>query len=100
MPLAAVETPLICEFVRERIRGSRTTLPLQQHASVASGFTEIEYVSRFRCSCWLLEGLVEAGTTGGHFPKPVYGEPQDCRHIRPISNRWLRTKFQRYALRN
>src|SRR5581483_1576080 len=47
LPLAAVETPLICEFVRERIRDFETRFWRQQHASVASGFTEIEYVRVF-----------------------------------------------------
>src|SRR5581483_1941348 len=47
LPLAAVETPLIYEIVRERIRGFRTTLPAQQHPSIASGVIEIEYVRIF-----------------------------------------------------
>ena len=55
LPLAAVETPLICEFVRERIRGFRTTLLLQQHASVASGFTEVEYVRVSDLVDWSME---------------------------------------------
>ena len=96
LPLAAVETPLICEFVRERIRGFRTTLPLQRHASVASGFTEIEYV---RVSDLVDENtcsdrafghhkvrriVVQAsdhkfGATDGHSPSPVSSEVRICR---------------------
>jgi hypothetical protein len=69
LPLAAVETPLICEFVRERIRGFRTTLPLQQHASVASGLTEIEYVRVSDLVDWSLEGLVKGCRYRGASPR-------------------------------
>jgi hypothetical protein len=57
LPLVAVERPLICEFVRETIRGFRTRLPLQRHASVASGFTEIEYVRVSNLVDWSLAGI-------------------------------------------
>jgi len=72
LPLAAVETPLICEFVRERIRNVRTTLRLQQHASVASAFIEIEYVRVSDLLDWLLGENIDRSATGDEGAAPRF----------------------------
>ena len=45
------------------------TLPLQRHASVASGFTEIEYVRVSDLVDWSLEGLVKGWRYRRAFPR-------------------------------
>jgi len=85
LPLAAVETPLICEFVRERIRGRRTTLPLQRHASVASGFTEIEDVRFSDLLDWSLAGLVNGWCYRRKSRGTRLWSHPDCRQIRPLT---------------
>jgi hypothetical protein len=44
LPPAAVEWPLICEFVRETIGRFEIRLSPQRHASFVARFSRIEYV--------------------------------------------------------